>query len=130
MQRRSRSPANRKPKTITQTLPYSARTMGMYLLGARGSGKSRISGRVIAWQDYRAEIPLVVIDPLGGTIDNFLDKLSRFLQYVHPSKHSQYWSRIRYVDMSGKDGVSHPGLSTTSWEMNDHSGRSRSGTCR
>src|ERR687895_602045 len=108
MQRRSRNPVNRKPKPITQTLPYSARTMGMYLLGARGSGKSRISGRVIAWQDYRAEIPLVVIDPLGGTIDNFLDKLFRFLQYVHPSKHSQYWSRVRYVDMSGKDGVITP----------------------
>jgi hypothetical protein len=38
--------------------------MGMYLLGARGSGKSRLSGRVIAWQDYRSEIPLVIIDPL------------------------------------------------------------------
>jgi predicted NACHT family NTPase len=62
--------------------------MGMYILGARGSGKSRLSGRVIAWQDYRAEIPLVIIDPLGGTIDNFLDKLSGFLQYVHPAKHS------------------------------------------
>jgi hypothetical protein len=82
--------------------------MGIYILGSRGSGKSRLSARVIAWQDYRAEIPLVVIDPLGGTIDNFLDKLSRFLQYVHPSKHSQYWSRVRYVDMSGKEGVITP----------------------
>jgi hypothetical protein len=82
--------------------------MGMYILGARGSGKSRLSGRVIAWQDYRAEIPLVIIDPLGGTIDNFLDKLIRFLQYVHPAKHSTYWSRIRYVDMSGRDGIITP----------------------
>jgi hypothetical protein len=82
--------------------------MGIYILGSRGSGKSRLSGRVIAWQDYRAEIPLVVIDPLGGTIDNFLDKLFRFLQYVHSAKHSQYWSRVRYVDMSGKDGVITP----------------------
>jgi hypothetical protein len=82
--------------------------MGIYLLGSRGSGKSRFSGRFIAWQDYRAEIPNVIIDPLGGTIDNFLDKLFRFLQFVHPSKHSQYWSRVRYVDMSGKDGVITP----------------------
>src|ERR687896_2037220 len=103
MQRRSRKPANQKPEKKSQ-LPLGARAMGIYILGARGSGKSRLSGRVIAWQDYRAEIPLVVIDPLGGTIDNFLDKLFRFLQYVHPAKHAQYWSRIRYVDMSGKDG--------------------------
>ena len=103
MQRRSRKPANQKPEKKSQ-LPLGARAMGIYILGARGSGKSRLSGRVIAWQDYRAEIPLVVIDPLGGTIDNFLDKLFRFLQYVHPAKHAQYWSRIRYVDMSGKVG--------------------------
>src|SRR5688500_20278280 len=104
IQRRGRKPANQKPQKKTQTLPHSARAMGIYILGARGSGKSRLSGRVIAWQDYRAEIPLVIIDPLGGTIDNFLDKLSRFLQYVHPAKHSWYWSRVRYVDMSGKTG--------------------------
>jgi hypothetical protein len=102
MQRRSRKPANQKPVKKTQGLVLSARAMGIYILGARGSGKSRLSGRVIAWQDYRAEIPLVIIDPLGGTIDNFLDKLFRFLQYVHPSRHSKYWSRVRYVDMSGK----------------------------
>src|ERR671915_611450 len=130
MKRSRRKPTDQKPERKTKILPLSARAMGIYILGSRGSGKSRLSARVIAWQDYRAEIPLVIIDPLGGTIDNFLDKLSRFLQYVHPAKHSQYWSRVRYVDMSGKEGVSHPGLSTTSWEMNDHSGRSRSGTCR
>ena len=94
--------------------------MGMYLLGARGSGKSRISGRVIAWQDYRAEIPLVVIDPLGGTVDNFLDKLWRFLQYVHPTKHSRYWSRVRYVDMSGKTG------DITPWPLYYQTGTERS----
>jgi hypothetical protein len=107
MQRR-RTPANQKPEKKTQSLPHSARAMGIYILGARGSGKSRLSGRILAWQDYRAEIPLVVIDPLGGTIDNFLDKLFRFLQNVHPSKHSTYWSRVRYVDMSGKTGVITP----------------------
>jgi hypothetical protein len=107
MQRRSRNPANQNPEKKS-TLPLSARAMGIYILGSRGSGKSRLCARIIAWQDYRAEIPLVVIDPLGGTIDNFLDKLVRFLQKVHPSKHALYWSRIRYVDMSGKDGVITP----------------------
>jgi hypothetical protein len=86
MQRRMiRIPANQKPEKKNQSLPLSARAMGIYILGSRGSGKSRLSGKVIAWQDYRSEIPLVVIDPLGGTIDNFLDKLVRFLQKVHPS---------------------------------------------
>jgi hypothetical protein len=108
IQRRGRKPANQKPQKKTQTLPHSARAMGIYILGARGSGKSRLSGRVIAWQDYRSGIPLVIIDPLGGTIDNFLDKLIRFLQYVPASKHSKYWSRIRYVDMSGKEGFITP----------------------
>jgi hypothetical protein len=79
-------PHNQKPEKKKQSLPLNARAMGIYILGSRGSGKSRLSGRVIAWQDYRAEIPLVVIDPLGGTIDNFFDKLFRFLQYVHPTK--------------------------------------------
>jgi hypothetical protein len=108
MQRRSRKPVNQPPEKKNQSLPLNARAMGIYILGARGSGKSRLSGRVLAWQDYRAEIPLVVIDPLGGTIDNFLDKLFRFLQYIHPAKHAHYWSRVRYVDMSGKDGVITP----------------------
>jgi hypothetical protein len=120
MQRRSRNPTNQKPEKKTQELPHSARTMGIYILGARGSGKSRLSGRVLAWQDYRAEIPLVVIDPLGGTIDNFLDKFIRFLQYVHPAKHSRYWSRIRYVDMSGKTG------DITPWPLYYKTGKERS----
>src|SRR5918992_632143 len=108
MRKKRKSSPNQTPKKKNQSLPLSARAMGIYILGLRGSGKSRLSGRVIAWQDYRAEIPLVVIDPLGGTIDNLLDKLVRFLQYVPPAKHSQYWSRVRYVDMSGKDGVITP----------------------
>src|ERR671919_762503 len=108
MQRRRRTPANQQPEKKNQSLPLSARAMGMYILGPRGRDNPRLSGRVIAWQDYRAEIPLVIIDPLGGTIDNFLDKLIRFLQYVHPSKHSKYWSRVRYVDMSGRNGVITP----------------------
>jgi hypothetical protein len=130
MQRRSRNLANQKPEKKTLTLPHSARAMGIYILGARGSGKSRFSARVLAWQDYRSEIPLVIIDPLGRTIDNFLDKLFRFLQYVHPSKHSRYWSRVRYVDMSGKTGVITPFPLYYRQAVNDHSGRSRSATCR
>jgi hypothetical protein len=91
-----------------RTLPPSARMMGLYLLGSRGSGKSRFSGRVLAFHDFRAGVPQVIIDPLGGTIDNFLDKVFRFLQHVPPEHHSTYWQRIRYIDMSGKHGMITP----------------------
>jgi hypothetical protein len=91
-----------------RTLPASARVMGLYILASRGSGKSRLAGRVLAWQDFRAGIPQVIIDPLGGTIDNFLDKVFRFLQHVPISEHSKYWQRIHYVDMSGRDGMITP----------------------
>src|SRR5688572_16750678 len=91
-----------------RTLPPSARVMGVYILASRGSGKSRLSGRVLAWQDFRAGIPQVIIDPLGGTIDNFLDRVFRFLQHIPPEQHGKYWQRIRYVDMSGISGVITP----------------------
>jgi hypothetical protein len=100
---------NGKPTWMqrARTLPASARMMGLYLLGSRGSGKSRFSGRVLAWQDS-AGIPQIIIDPLGGTIDNFLDKVFRFLQHVPPEQHSKYWQRIRYIDMNGKAGFITP----------------------
>jgi hypothetical protein len=86
-----------------RTIPASARVMGLYLLAGRGSGKSRFMGRVIALQDFMRGIPQVIIDPVGGTIDNFLDKVARFLQYVPKSQHYRFWQRIRYVDFGSKD---------------------------
>jgi hypothetical protein len=53
--------------------------MGIYLLAGRGTGKSRLLGRKIAMADFLAGIPQVIIDPVGATIDNFLDKVVRFL---------------------------------------------------
>jgi hypothetical protein len=35
-------------------------------------------GRMIAMQDFLAGRPQVIIDAIGGTIDNFLDKFSGF----------------------------------------------------
>jgi hypothetical protein len=79
--------------------------MGIYVLAGRGTGKSRMLGRQIAMQDYLAGFPQVIFDPVGATIDNFLDKVTRFLQTIPSSLHSRFWDRIVYVDMSGKDGV-------------------------
>jgi hypothetical protein len=92
-------------KPERRTITRSARSMGMYLLAGRGTGKSRMLGRQIAIQDYLAGVPQVIFDPVGGTIDNFFDEVIRFLQHIPPSLHSRFWDRIVYVDMSGKDGV-------------------------
>src|SRR5919106_3597114 len=49
MQRRRRNPANQKPVKKTQGLVLSARAMGIYILGSRGSGKS---GVITPWPLY------------------------------------------------------------------------------
>lgn len=79
-------------------LPDAARSMGMYILASRGAGKSRILGRVIAWQDCLRGVPQVIWDAAGGLIDNFLDKVRR-LPVAHQAA---LWPRIRYVEMSGR----------------------------
>jgi hypothetical protein len=91
-----------------RTIPASARVMGLYLLAYRGSGKSRMLGRLIAMQDFLAGIPQCVIDPVGTTIDNFLDKVTQFLQHIPASQRDLFWDRITYVDMSGKGGFITP----------------------
>jgi hypothetical protein len=90
---------------LARTLPPEARIMGVYLLGASRTGKSRMLGRVIAWQDFIAEIGQVIFDPRGVTISNFLDKFIRYLQFVPPDQHEKWWRRIRYVEVSGKSGT-------------------------
>src|SRR5918999_1227792 len=91
-----------------RTLPASARVMGLYVLAARGTGKSRLLGRKIAMQDFLAGIPQVIFDPVGTTIDNFLDKVIRFLDPLPRVDRDLFWDRIIYVDMSGKDGYITP----------------------
>src|SRR3954451_18072760 len=81
-------------------LPDAARGMGTFVCATRGTGKSRALGRFIAWQDFYREMPLVVLDPIGGTIDNFLDKIAR-----RPlAERVELWKRVRYVNMNGQDG--------------------------
>jgi hypothetical protein len=79
-------------------LPDSARNMGIHLMAGRGSGKSRLMGRVIGWRDFVRGTPLVILDPAGPTIDNLLDKILRSPQ----RQQEQLLSRVVYVDMSGK----------------------------
>jgi hypothetical protein len=88
-----------------RSLSRSSRSMGIYVLAGRGTGKSRLLGRKIAMQDFLAGIPQVIFDPVGATIDNFLDKVTWFLYDYPQLAPDPIWDRIIYVDMSGKDGA-------------------------
>lgn len=77
-----------------------ARRMPIFLRAGSGSGKSRLMGRILSWQDFVRGIPLVIIDPHGPTIDNFLDKIIRLPAELQ----ERLWPRVRYVDMSGRYG--------------------------
>lgn len=79
-------------------LPDRSRSMGIHLMAGKGSGKSRLMGRVIAFLDFLRGVPMVILDPVGPTIDNLLDKITRL-----PREHQEsLWRRILYVDMSGQ----------------------------
>ena len=81
-------------------LPDVIRSMGIYLVAGKGSGKSRLMGRVICWQDFCKVRAQVILDPNGPTIDNFLDKIARLPKMQQDAA----LSRIRYIEMSGKSG--------------------------
>ncbi len=86
----------RKPWLI----PSEVRNMGVHICAGKGSGKSRLMGRCIAWHDFSCGLPVVIFDPYGQTIDNFLDKIRRL-----PTEHQpRGWRRVRYVDLSGSFG--------------------------
>lgn len=82
-------------------LDASARKMGINIMAGKGSGKSRLMGRSIAYQDFIRGIPLVIIDPVGGTIDNFLDKLL----WLPEAYQRHAWARVIYIDPSGQSGT-------------------------
>jgi hypothetical protein len=84
------------------------RVMGLYLLAGRGTGKSRMLGRKIAFGDFLAGTPQVIFDPVGTTIDNFLDKVLGFLAEHPQLAPDGVLERIVYCDLSGKDGVITP----------------------
>jgi hypothetical protein len=89
------------PKALT--LPHSGRSMGIYCLSSRGTGKSTLLSR-IGWQYYVSRILQVIFDPVGQTIDLFLDRTIRFLQHVPRRLQNQYWERIVYCDLAAIDG--------------------------
>jgi hypothetical protein len=87
------------------SLPNSARSRDIACISAPGTGKSTFFGRVLAFLDFVLERPQVIIDPGGGTIDQFLDKVANTLRDLPKDKRSAVWERIRYVDMAATDAV-------------------------
>jgi hypothetical protein len=92
----------------------SAMRMPMLVRAGSGAGKSRLLGRLIAWQEFLLGTPQVVIDREGQTIDNFLCKLTRLpetlLKMGHPvdwihDVQAALWSRVRYIDLGNDDHV-------------------------
>lgn len=81
-------------------LPDGSRSMGIHIMAGKGSGKSRLMGRIIAWLDFIRGVPQVIFDPHGPMIDNFLDKLSRMPTELR----SRLFPRVIYIDMSGHSG--------------------------
>ncbi|MBN1813647.1 MAG: hypothetical protein JXA14_17540 [Anaerolineae bacterium] len=72
----------------------------LHLMAEAGAGKSRLLGRILAWLLFLRHIPQIILDPTGGTIDNFLDKIIRLPR----EQQEQLWPRVQYVDMSGRGG--------------------------
>src|SRR3954447_10332838 len=77
-------------------LPAASRGMGVFFCATRGSGKSRALGRCLAFSDLLAGVPLVVLDPIGGTIDNLIDKVRR----LPLEEQRELWPRIKCVNMA------------------------------
>ena len=90
-----------KPEKSTirlQWLPLTALLNKIHLMAEAGSGKSRWLGRILLWLLFQSGIPAVVIDPTGALSDNFFDKIIRLPR----AEQERLWSRVLYVDMSGR----------------------------
>jgi hypothetical protein len=101
-------------------IPTSAMPRGIACFGAPGVGKSRYLGREALWFLFLDEIPTIVLDPTGGTIDNFLDVLIRHLAFLPQEECDEVWERIIYCDMHGQDGY------VTAWPFFYRLGHERS----
>jgi hypothetical protein len=107
-------------------IPKLALPRGTACFGSPGVGKSRYLGREAHWFLFLDEIPTIVLDPTGGTIDNFLDVLIRHLAYPDQEVCDEAWERIIYCDMHGKDGYVIPwpffyrlGTERSLWEISE-----------
>ncbi|MCC6170041.1 MAG: ATP-binding protein [Caldilineaceae bacterium] len=71
------------------------------IVGGPGSGKSRLMGRILAWQLLTRGAPQVILDPTGGVGDNLIDKI----MHCEEELRRILWQRIVYVDVAASDFV-------------------------
>src|SRR5215204_7706613 len=94
-------------------LTDDARTGGMLLAAPTGWGKSRFLG-ALCYQDLLRGIGTVVLDAVGGTIDNCLNKLL-YLSQVDQVALSE---KVIYCNMAGhRVGDSAYDTYVTAWPM-------------
>src|SRR5215213_27187 len=89
------------PKNLRSShawIPDDARLNGICILGGPGSGKSRLMGRLIAFLDFLRGIPVVILDPVGVTIDNFLHRMA----LLPRAQQERLWPHVHYIEMSGR----------------------------
>jgi hypothetical protein len=86
-------------------LSDDARALGINIVAAKGTGKSRLIGRFLLPQHAYGNIPTILIDPIGETINNFLSKLTELPQ----SYQEKIWQRVVLLDLAGRGG-NVPGL--------------------
>lgn len=75
--------------------------MGIGIVGARGSGKTRLMGRLMVPQDVQSGVATIIIDPLGSLSAEIFDRFSRYL----PEQQRWLWPRVRYIDLAATHGV-------------------------
>ena len=92
--------SNARASFIANLCSSEARRLGIRIAAGRGSGKSWLMGRLIAFLDFIRGVPTVILDPHGGTIDNFLDRMMLLPRQAQ----QKLWKRVIYVDMSGHWG--------------------------
>jgi hypothetical protein len=81
-------------------LDDSIRAMGIHLVAARGTGKSRLLGRFLLLQDVFKKTPTICIDFIGDTINNFFSKLAELPRPMQ----DKIWPRVKLIDLAGRDG--------------------------
>jgi hypothetical protein len=82
----------------TITIADSSRGMGLRIVAGKGSGKSRLIGRTVVFQDFVRRVPTLVIDPTQALINNVLDKILR----LPPNVQQAAYKRIRYINLAGE----------------------------
>lgn len=76
-------------------LEDNARALGIHVTGSKGSGKSRLLGRRIAFFDAYRHVPTLILDPSGEVSRNLIDRILSMERAVQ----DDMLARIRYIDV-------------------------------